>query len=137
MAKEMTVSDCIVRRRSRRLRLKSNAAKCHDCDVPEGALHQVGCDMERCPFCGGQLISCRCLDRESEASLQARGRIPYIVYPNVCVKCGVLWPDLFMVADSEWKRYIEPAKRGEVICWRCWNFIKAIIDFNQESAPTA
>ncbi len=35
-------------------------SKCHDCGVEEGQLHEFGCDMERCPFCGGQLISCDC-----------------------------------------------------------------------------
>ena len=25
---------------------------CHDCGEPEGELHWVGCDMERCPVCG-------------------------------------------------------------------------------------
>ncbi len=33
---------------------------CHDCKVMEGELHQHGCDMERCPFCGNQLITCQC-----------------------------------------------------------------------------
>lgn len=33
---------------------------CHDCDCKEGEYHTPGCDMERCPFCGGQLISCNC-----------------------------------------------------------------------------
>lgn len=34
--------------------------KCHDCNVEEGKMHHLGCDMEICPFCFGQLISCGC-----------------------------------------------------------------------------
>jgi hypothetical protein len=33
---------------------------CHDCLVIEGQIHLLGCDMERCPKCGNQLISCGC-----------------------------------------------------------------------------
>lgn len=33
---------------------------CHDCLVVEGQIHLLGCDMERCPKCGNQLISCNC-----------------------------------------------------------------------------
>jgi hypothetical protein len=37
---------------------------CHDCDIENkvGNLHHFGCDMERCPKCGGQLISCGCFE---------------------------------------------------------------------------
>jgi len=41
-------------------------ARCGDCNVKPGGFHHAGCDMERCPKCGGQLISCGCLDEEGE-----------------------------------------------------------------------
>lgn len=54
-----------------RLRLGSESAdwwldrapdrECHDCAVIDGQFHHVGCDMEQCPNCQGQLLSCGCL----------------------------------------------------------------------------
>lgn len=33
---------------------------CHDCNVTVGQFHHPGCDMERCPVCGRQLLMCGC-----------------------------------------------------------------------------
>ena len=40
----------------------SNRYRCSDCGVKNAGNHHPNCDMERCPKCGGQLISCGCLD---------------------------------------------------------------------------
>ena len=135
-------------------------ATCHDCGSPEGHFHERGCDMERCPFCGGQLISCNCAYRrlklrdrkrygpetnylppdvythgldmaQGEAwdwQLDQKGSIPWIQYPNLCCHCGALWPEMFRVSDAEWRRYVQPDKRSEMLCRPCYDQIKQLID---------
>jgi hypothetical protein len=39
---------------------------CHDCGVIRGELHLDGCDMERCPRCGGQYFCCDCRIEQDE-----------------------------------------------------------------------
>jgi hypothetical protein len=36
------------------------ATPCGDCFTPIGGAHHPGCDLEECPACGDQLISCGC-----------------------------------------------------------------------------
>lgn len=115
---------------------------CHDCGAIEGQYHLLGCDMERCPFCGGQLISCYCryellnidispgtwaykngLTEEQsvkfEKMLEAEGRIPWIQIPNLCALCGKVFPDLFN--DDEWRTYVIPPLQSKVLCESCYD----------------
>jgi hypothetical protein len=38
---------------------------CRDCGAVKGQFHVPNCDVERCPKCGGQIISCDCGDAET------------------------------------------------------------------------
>lgn len=44
-----------------------SASSCGDCGSPRRGLHHPGCDMEPCPRCRGQLISCGCWEDLEEA----------------------------------------------------------------------
>ena len=45
---------------------KAGQGRCHDCGIKNhgGHIHHYGCDIERCPKCKGQLLSCNCKHRQ-------------------------------------------------------------------------
>ena len=40
--------------------------RCGDCGCKKGQYHHPGCDMERCPDCKGQALSCACGDERKQ-----------------------------------------------------------------------
>jgi hypothetical protein len=98
--------------------MKLERAFCGDCGVLEGQNHRPLCDLVHCPRCSGQRLHCGC-DLEE---------VPFIEYPQMCAKCGEMWPDMFMVPHDEWCRYIEIGERDKMLCRSCFDQIKAWID---------
>jgi hypothetical protein len=49
---------------------------CPDCGARPGSRHQPDCDVERCPSCGGQRISCDCPDHLKTPRLAWTGEWP-------------------------------------------------------------
>jgi len=70
---------------------RMNEAICPSCGTKSGNIHTLGCPVELCPWCGGQLNHCNCRFEqlgveeltdetkieELEEKLEKKGRIPY------------------------------------------------------------
>ncbi|MCU1355150.1 MAG: hypothetical protein JWM89_568 [Acidimicrobiales bacterium] len=55
--------------KDRQGRYKRPDGRCGDCGVPVGGFHHLGCDVQRCPCCRHQMISCGCWFDEDGVSI--------------------------------------------------------------------
>jgi len=65
------------------------------------------------------------------ATLEARGRIPFVDTPQFCARCGAKWPEHFQVPDVVWEYYAGPAHRKSVLCAHCFGETRRLVDANR------
>lgn len=99
---------------------------CTDCFCKEGELHKVGCDMEKCPLCKGQLISCGCFmdNRIYNNMEQIPNREPFFIETTACARCGMKHPQMLMVDKETWKNICGVTfDEDSSLCPDCMEFI--------------
>jgi len=68
----------------------THASRCRDCNIVNGHghIHHFGCEIERCPKCGGQLISCGCAGEEGPMPMAMDAREFVAQGACKCPRCG-------------------------------------------------
>ncbi len=51
--------------------------------------------------------------------------------PQLCGRCGRLWPELFVVQDAAWAYYAGPRLRHALLCESCFHELRQAIDRHQ------
>ena len=65
---------------------------------------------------------------EWQAILEKRGRLPFVDAPQMCGRCGRLWPDLFVVQDVAWEYYAGRRLRDAIVCEPCFHELRQAVD---------
>ncbi len=101
-------------------------ASCPDCGTFEGELHLhfPYCDQEQCPWCLTQLLSCP--HHNQQQAVRRKGRIRFVLFPQLCARCGVQWPDFFMVPDRTWKKVVPRTHWEAILCRACFDALATL-----------
>lgn len=149
----------------------SKTKTCSGCGCREGELHKWGCLGETCPFCHKFLLECDCayrfhghrrsqpgayagldikLNEEEKEQWReavfAKGRIPFVGIPRMCVLCGEFYPLFFGRREKDWMKFVIPELQDEILCRKCYGRMvklfpegwkRAAQEFSQKEAGSA
>ena len=75
---------------------------CSDCLSPVGSLHHPGCDIEECPCCNEQSITCNCTVqfRPSTSALESVLATYKEKFPNLPEGTMLVYTDIFALGDN-------------------------------------
>jgi hypothetical protein len=95
---------------------------CPDCCARPGQLHTPGCDCERCPRCGGQIIWCGCIYEVNDMSRQRLEQDHPDVYfggPNQAMRerWQAEWGEWRLPWTGEWPGEAEAREYGFYCYW--------------------
>ena len=58
--------------------------------------------------------------------LKKKGLIPWVEIPNLCARCGDVFPEMFLVSDYKWRKYVIPELQDKMLCRGCYNGLKKL-----------
>jgi hypothetical protein len=88
---------------------------CGDCGVQPGELHVPGCDCERCPACGGQMISCDCIYE----AMGREGIDPYEATDHDFARADAVWRSRWWGRRIPWSGLFPGTEECVELGWFC------------------
>lgn len=110
---------------------RTSSARCGDCGVLRGGWHHPGCDLQDCPACGGQLLSCGCRFDEDDADVGLSLAEPLGVDGN-----GLL-TERTWIGDTEVVIHRDDVPETDITTvhgFRCTTALRTVIDLAPEVA---
>jgi len=112
---------------------RTSATRCGSCGVGRGGWHHPGCDLQRCPACRHQMMSCGCrFDEDATVPAQSAAE-PFGVDGNGLLTERMSLGDMQVVIHRD---DVPETDITTVKGIRCTTALRTVIDLAPEVAPT-